>query len=177
MTIGGLPTVYLWLSRSYQYGTRTVRKGDYRPKTYNTTIKCLTCNAAVINVCFTCPEIAEMMCTTLRRIFTHFFEDGSHSRTTVEWRQNINFNLALTVLAYRYWKQSITRDNKILLPPIKAREWAYSQILYIQMLTGNPMNSSVPLKAAFTTIRIWPINARNERKSELADQSCFLNPT
>ena len=40
--------------------------------------------------------------------------------------------------------------NNRLLEAAKAREWGYSPTLYIQVLTENPMNSSAPLKVAFT---------------------------
>ena len=53
--------------------------------------------------------------------------------------------------------------NNQLLEAAKAWEWAYSQTLYVEMLTGNPMNPFVSLKVAFTiqdhnaSFGIWPM--------------------
>lgn len=64
-----------------------------------------------MNVCFAHPEtIKTVYYASAVKFHTGFFEDGSHSRTTVERRQNVNFNLAPL---YMYMENNIVKEEHV----------------------------------------------------------------
>ena len=90
--------LYLWFSSSYQHGTRTIRKRDCMPKTYHMFgIRCSSYK------CVFHPSRNrrnDAYCASLVKISHPFLRTvHAHSRTTTEWRRNVNFILTATVVS------------------------------------------------------------------------------